>query len=174
MLYKDALKISMNNFAKQEKSLFIGYNTRYTRANNTLIDIPKSQLIETPVTENLMVGMGIGLSLRGYKPLIYFERFDFILNALDAIINHLDKIEILSNKQYSPKLIIRVVIGRKKSPLYSCPTHIQDFTEAVTDMVTFPVIKLKTSSDVLHYYSLAQKWKTSMILVEKRDYYDNE
>jgi pyruvate dehydrogenase E1 component beta subunit len=174
MIYIDALKYSMNKLAKQDKTIFIGYNTKYTRAANTLRDVPESQLIETPVAENLMAGMAIGMSLRGYKPIVYFERFDFVLNALDSIVNHLDKIKKMSNNEYDPKVIIRVVIGRKDKPLYSCITHVQDYTEAVSKMVDFPVIKLNTSKDILHYYKKASKWETSMMLVETRGFYDNE
>ena len=174
MLYKDALRSSMNELAKQEKTVFIGYNTKFTRANSTLIDIPENQLIETPVAENLMMGMAIGMSIRGYKPVVYIERFDFILNALDSIINHLDKIDSISNKEYSPKVIIRIVVGKKKEPLYSCITHTQDFTHPLSKMVSFPVIKLGNSGTILHYYKRASEWKTSMILIEERDFYDDE
>lgn len=172
MLYIDALKLSMNELAKQEKTVFIGYNTKFTRAANTLIDIPESQLIETPVAENLMMGMAIGMSIRGYKPIVYFERFDFIFNALDSIVNHLDKIKTMSNNDYDPKIIIRVVVGKKNKPLYSCITHIQDYTDSIAKMVDFPVIKLNNSKSILHYYKRASEWKTSMILVEVRGFYD--
>ncbi len=174
MRYIDALKYSMNELAKQEKTVFIGYNTKYTRAANTLIDVPESQLIETPVAENLMAGMAIGMSIRGYKPIVYFERFDFVLNALDSIVNHLDKIKVMSNGDYDPKVIIRVVIGKKEKPLYSCITHVQDHTEAVSKMVDFPVIRLNNSEEILYHYKEAAKWETSMMLIETRGFYDNE
>lgn len=174
MVYIDALKLSMNELAKQEKTVFIGYNTKFTRAANTLIDIPESQLIETPVAENLMMGMAIGMSIRGYKPIVYFERFDFIFNALDSIVNHLDKIKAMSNNDYDPKIIIRVVVGKKDTPLFSCITHIQDYTNSVAKMINFPVIKLNNSEDILHYYKKASKWETSMMLVEVRGFYDHE
>lgn len=174
MLYKEALKKSMNSLAKNDKTLFIGYNTKYTRANNTLSDIPENKLIETPVAENLIIGLAIGLSIEGYRPIAYIERFDFILNALDAIVNHLDKIQELSNGEYKPKVIVRTVIGRKSAPLYSCSTHTQDFTESVSKMVSFPVIKLKNTQEIIKYYNKASEWKTSMILIEQRDLYDNE
>jgi pyruvate dehydrogenase E1 component beta subunit len=174
MLYKEALKFSMNSLAEVDKTLFIGYNTRFGRANGTLVDVPESQLIETPVAENLMMGMAIGLSLRGYNPVVYFERFDFILNAMDSIVNHLDKINELSNGQYHPKVIIRCVIGGKKNPLFTTPTHTQDFTKSISQMVNFPVVKLEDFTDVIHWYHQAKYSKESMMLVEERDLYNVE
>jgi pyruvate/2-oxoglutarate/acetoin dehydrogenase E1 component len=174
MLYKDAINLAMVNLAKQEKTVFIGYNTRCSKGNGTLKGIDDSQLIETPVAENLMMGIGIGMALKGYKPVVYFERFDFILNALDAIVNHLDKINSLSKNQYDPKVLIRVVVGGSKNPLFTCISHTQDFTKPLSEMVSFPVIKLKNSIEVISEYENASKWKTSMILIEERDLYNCE
>lgn len=174
MLYKDALKQAMLDLSKQEKTVFIGYNTRCTKGNGIFNGINDGQLIETPVAENLMMGMGIGMACRGYKPVVYFERFDFILNAMDALVNHLDKINSLSKGEYNPKVLIRAVVGAKKNPLFTCSSHTQDFTEAISKMVSFPVIKLKTSEEILKYYKIASGWKSSMLLVEERDLYNNE
>jgi hypothetical protein len=41
-------------------------------------------------------------------------------------------------------------------------------------MVSFPVIKLLSVADVIKYYTVAANWKTSMILVEERDRYEEE
>ena len=72
---------------------FIGYNVRYGNAIGTLKDVSDDQKLETPVAENLMAGLAMGMSFEGFNPVIYFERHDFMLVAADAIINHIDKIE---------------------------------------------------------------------------------
>jgi pyruvate dehydrogenase E1 component beta subunit len=175
MKYKDALRQSMTFLSEDLNCRFLGYNVKYgSKANGTLVNINNNQLIETPVAENLMVGMAIGMSIEGLKPVVYFERFDFILNALDSIVNHLDKIEKLSNNEYNPKVIIRVNIGGTKKPLFTGLTHTQDFTEVLSKMVSFPVIKLVTVNDIIKYYVLASKWETSMMLIEERDRYEEE
>ncbi len=174
MLYKDAIKQAMSDLGKQDKTLFIGYNTRCSKGNGILAGVDESRLMETPVAENLMAGVGIGLSLRGYKPIVYFERCDFILIALDAIVNHLDKMKQLSNGQYNPIVLFRVVVGSSKNPLFTCCTHNQDFTEALSKLVSFPVVKLKSAQEVIDQYKIAMEWKTSMILIEERDLYNHE
>jgi pyruvate dehydrogenase E1 component beta subunit len=175
MKYKEALKNSMNLLATDKDCRFVGYNVRYgSKANGTLKEVEVDKLIETPVAENLMAGIAIGMSIEGLKPVVYFERFDFILNALDSIVNHLDKIETISNAEYKPKVIIRVNIGGTKNPLFTGITHTQDFTDVLFKMVSFPVIKLLSVADVIKYYTVAANWKTSMILVEERDRYEEE
>lgn len=175
MKYKDALKQSMFLLSQQEKSVFIGYNTRLgSRANGSLVGIKDEKLIETPVAENLMMGLAVGMSINGFLPLVYFERFDFILNAMDSIINHLDKIKSLSDGEYNPKVIIRAVIGNTKKPLYTGSTHTQDLTGLFRQCVSFPVIKLNNTKEILESYELAINSDTSFLLVEEKDRYEEE
>ena len=173
MKYKDAIKNSMNYLAKDEKVIFLGYNTKMgNQALGTLTDIPKEKIIETPLAENLMTGLAIGLSLSGYKPVLYFERFDFILNGIDAIINHLDKIKDLSKHQFRPKVIIRVVIGQKLKPFFNGSTHSQDFTDSMKKLVNFPILKPVTANEVIDAYKFAFQYEESVMIVEHKDYYD--
>lgn len=175
MKYKDALQQSMELLSTDTKRVFLGYNVRCgSKANGTLKNVNENQLIETPVAENLMMGMAIGMSIKGYKPVVYFERFDFILNALDSIVNHLDKMKEISKNEYDPSVIIRVVIGGSKNPLFTGITHTQDYTEAIKKMVSFPVIKLENSSDIIKYYEFAHLTNNSIMLIEERDRYGQE
>jgi pyruvate/2-oxoglutarate/acetoin dehydrogenase E1 component len=175
MTYKESLTTSMDLLAMDPKTVFVGYNVRRgSMANGTLVNVPKKQLIETPVAENLMMGMAVGLSLEGFLPVVYFERFDFILNAMDAIINHLDKLAVLSTGQFKPKVIIRIVVGAN-APLFTGPTHTQDFTEALRKLVSFPVIQLASlhprDGQPTTIYGNALASPTSTAIVEYRELY---
>lgn len=175
MKYKDAVKISIDEFAKDEKALVIGYNTKFgSKAMGILVDVPEEKIIETPLAENLMCGLSVGLSLTGYKPMLYFERFDFILIALDSIINHLDKIGNISKGQYKPKVIIRIVIGGRLKPFFTGHCHTQDFTEAMKALVKFPVLKPLTSQEVIDAYKFAMESDTSVMVIETKDLYDED
>jgi len=173
MKYKEAVKLSMNELSIDDKTIFVGYNTKMgNQALGTLSDVPEDKIIETPLAENLMAGLSIGLSLSGYKPVLYFERFDFILNSIDAIVNQLDKIKDLSKHQYRPKVIIRVIIGGKLKPFFTGICHTQDFTEATKKLVTFPILKPMTSSEVIDSYRFASQCDESVMIIETKDYYD--
>jgi pyruvate dehydrogenase E1 component beta subunit len=163
----------MNEFAKNDKALFIGYNTKMgNQALGTLSEVPKEKIIVTPLAENLMAGLSIGLSLSGYKPILYFERFDFILNAIDAIVNQLDKMKDISKQQYRPKVIIRVILGGKLKPFFTGVCHTQDFTKAMKELVTFPVLTPMSSNEVIDVYKFAFQYDDSVMIIETKDYYD--
>ena len=129
--------------------------------------------VETPVAENLMVGLAIGMSLAGLRPVVYIERMDFILNALDAIVNHLDKIAQMSHGEFNPAIILRVVVGNKHKPLFTGATHTQDFTEAVRSMVGFDVARCTSAANILaqyrYAYSAMEAQRGSTMLVENKD-----
>ncbi|MEK6913859.1 MAG: radical SAM protein [Nanoarchaeota archaeon] len=174
MKYKEAIKTSMEALAKEENTIFLGYNICFgTKAYGTLTDVPREKMIETPLAENLMAGLAIGLSLEGYFPVLFFERHDFMLIALDAIVNHLDKMEKLSHGEYKAPMIIRAVVGGTK-PLYPGIQHTQDFTEAFKKMINFPIYEPKNSEEVIEAYKKAKESGKPAMIIERKDLYETE
>ena len=174
MKYKDALKQSMEMLSQDKNRIFLGYNVCFgSKAYGTLEGISDDKKIETPVAENLMIGLATGMSLEGYLPVVFFERHDFMLNALDGIVNHLDKLESMSEGQYKTPVIIRAVIGSKK-PLDAGLQHTQNFSEAFKKMIKFPIYEPKTSKEVIETYLIAKRLLTPAMVIERRDLYDIE
>jgi pyruvate/2-oxoglutarate/acetoin dehydrogenase E1 component len=179
MTYKEAIREAMGALATEPRVRFVGYGVRYGgQANGTLKGIPEAQLIETPVAENLMAGLALGLALAGLVPVVFYERFDFVLNALDAIVNHVDALPILQSSaegmKFKAGVIFRVVVGNKKKPLFTGHTHTQDFTEALRLMVHFPVVKVECASLAGESYAAALRAAVdlgrSTMLVEYKDW----
>lgn len=174
MNYKDAIKQSMEMLAQDERTRFLGYNVAYgSKAYETLKDISRDKILETPLAENLMTDLAIGMSLEGFRPVIFYERHDFILNALDALVNHLDKIEKMSQGQYKTPLILRATVGGTK-PFHPGVQHIQNFTEVFQKLFTFPVIDLRNPKQILEEYKKAKSLDSSIMFVEHRDLYETE
>lgn len=172
LTYKAALTKSMELLSSDPKRRFIGYGLLQGRAAGTLASASEEQIVETPVAENLMVGLAIGMSLGGLLPVVYIERMDFILNALDAIVNHLDKIALMSKGKFNPAVILRVVVGNKDCPLYTGATHTQNFSVAINKMVSFSVVELTEPDQTLTMYDVARSVQLeggSTMLVEFKD-----
>ena len=98
------------------------------------------------------------------------------MNAMDAIVNHLDKIEVLSQGQFRPSVILRVVVGNKNKPLFTGVTHTQNFLDAIATMVSFPVVGLSKQEQIQPQYRLAHEAiaaegaaRKSCMLVEYKD-----
>lgn len=167
--YKDAICKCMNDLGKAG-AVFIGYNVAKGDAMGTLKGVDANQKLETPVAENLMMGLAIGMSFEGFIPVVYFERHDFMLVAADAIGNHLDKIERISHGEYKVPVIIRAVAA-DSGPFYSGPTHSQDFTSLLKTLVSFPVLVPQTGAEVLGVYKNVMESNQPAIIIEKKSLY---
>ena len=47
--------------------------------------------IETPVFEEVQMGMSTGMAMDGLVPISCFPRFDFLMRCMDSLVNHLIK-----------------------------------------------------------------------------------
>jgi len=172
--YKDILTETMGIIAEEPRVVFVGYGVKFGRVGGTLSKVQESQLIEMPLAEALMAGVCIGMSIKGLIPVLVIERYDFILLAMDQIVNQLDKLCKLSNGIHKPAVIIRVIQGSRNTPLFTGPTHTQSFSTAMRHLVTFPVMDLKWGSSIEPQYRWAleqAKLGKSTLLVEDRDLY---
>jgi len=172
MTYKESLTAAMTALGRDPRACFLGYGVSNGKAGGTLAGVAPAQLIETPVAENLMAGLAIGLSLTGKLPLVYFERFDFVLNAADAIVNHLDKMATMSRGEFAPAVILRCVVGNTRKPLFTGETHVQNFTDAFACMLKMPVMTLHHAAHVESIYGQAREAQLcggSTMIVEYKD-----
>ena len=168
----------MEFLAQDSRTVFIGQAVEVagTAMSNTIIDIPLGKRLELPVAEEMQMGITTGLALNGNIPVSIFPRWNFLLLAINQLVNHLDKINIMSNNGFKTKAIIRTGIGSQR-PLHPQHQHIGDFTEEVRKMcTTIEVIKLNEPEDIFPSYTKAidRKDGRSTLLVEFSDYYNEK
>ena len=178
MKYFDELKKSMNYLAASEKTIFIGQAVEVpgTSMTNTLKEINPKKLLELPVAEEMQMGITTGLALDGNIPVSIFPRWNFLLLAMNQLINHLDKVNIMSNNGFKTKAIIRTGVGSQK-PLHPQYQHIGDFTDMVRKMCSsLDVIQLNEPEDIFPSYekALNRDDGRSTILVEFGDYHNEK
>ena len=159
---------AMTWLSEQPDTLFLGQSVEYPGAKtySSLEGVPPEKRLELPVAESLQLGISIGLSLEGFIPVSIFPRINFLLCAIDQLINHLDKLPLFSD--YRPKVIIRTTIGGK-SPLDAGPQHTGDYTEAIFRMLeTVKMVICAEEDDALKIYQEAYLRRPgSTLVVEK-------
>ena len=83
---------------------------------NTMKDLDKKfgtkRIIDTPVSEAAVTGAAVGASLNKMKPIVVHPRMDFMLYAMDPIVNQAAKWSYMFGGQSSPSLTIRGIINR--------------------------------------------------------------
>ena len=176
MKYKEELIKSMRWLGEKENTLFLGQATLFSghAISSTLTEVPKEKLIELPVMEEVQMGMCTGLSLEGYVPISIYPRFNFMMLAINQLVNHMDKMKDMSKGMLVPKVIVRVAVGARK-PLNGGSQHTQDFTESIKHMLTDTVlVELTEPEQVSSTFEDAYNRDASTVVVEWGDFYSEK
>ena len=166
--YSEEITKAMNFLAEDQRVIFLGQSVAYPGhiMTETLKDIPLERKIELPVFEDVQLGISTGLALAGYLPVSIYPRLDFLIIAVNQLVNHLDKLSEMSAQQFNPKVIIRTMVG-SNVPLQSGPQHTQDHTEALRKLVTnIDIYRLETYDQIMPAYQAAYAANKSSILIE--------
>lgn len=75
-------------------------------------DFGKDRVLDTPVSEAACTGAAIGAALCGYRPIVIHPRIDFMLLAVDQIVNQAAKWYSMLGGQASPAVTIRGIVNR--------------------------------------------------------------
>lgn len=76
---------------------------------------------DSPISESGIVGMGIGMALTGMRPIVEIMFSDFMLVAMDQIVNQMAKVCYMSGGQKNVPMVIRTTIGAAGPPPPSTP-----------------------------------------------------
>ena len=72
----------------------------------------QDRVIESPISENGITGISIGLSLTGFKVLLVHQRAEFALLSIEQIFNNAAKSLYVTNGKHNIPIVIRLIIGR--------------------------------------------------------------
>lgn len=70
------------------------------------------RVLGTPIAENAMTGVALGAALSGMRPIHVHLRVDFMLVAMDQIVNYVAKWQDMFDHQVKVPLVIRGIVGR--------------------------------------------------------------
>jgi pyruvate/2-oxoglutarate/acetoin dehydrogenase E1 component len=156
-MYKDSLTNMMTKLGKMDNTVFLGQQILFpgNPMSGTLIDVPKEKMIELPVMEDSQMGMSLGMAMAGKFVITFYPRWDFLICAANQLVNHVDKIELMSNGQWKPNIIIRVAKG-SEIPLNPGPQHRGNyFNEFQSITQTIKFFDCLTVDDIENAYNHA-------------------
>jgi pyruvate/2-oxoglutarate/acetoin dehydrogenase E1 component len=174
--YKDALTNSMKFLGEQNDTIFIGQQVLWAGnpMGTTLGNVPKDKMIEVPVMEESQMGMSLGMAMAGDFVITFYPRWDFLICATNQLVNHVDKISLMSNGSWKPNMIIRLGKGSDK-PLDPGHQHRGNYIEEFKSMcpnITF--WDLKDHKTIEKVYHLCYESGGINVIVEYPElYYSN-
>ena len=117
------------------------------------------------------MGMSLGMALNGMFPISCYPRFDFLLLAMNQLVNHADKIDYITKGQFSPGLIVRVLVGAK-APINGGAQHTQNYVKELKKIFkSIKVYDLTDEKKIFNSYKEAYNNKKINLIVEYSEKY---
>jgi pyruvate/2-oxoglutarate/acetoin dehydrogenase E1 component len=102
---------------------------------------------DTPVAEAAMVGLGVGAAAAGLRPLVSITYMDFVLLALDPLVNYAAKARFKSGGQIRVPMVLKLTAGAKGQGV----AHSQSFESW---LMSVPGLRVVAPSNVADAYGL--------------------
>lgn len=115
--YIEAIKTAMHEEMERDDNVFVvgedvGAKGGVFRATDGLFDtFGKDRVIDAPLAESAIVGVGIGAAMYGMRPVAEIQFADFILPAVNQIVSEAAKIRYRSNNDWNCPITIRAPYG---------------------------------------------------------------
>jgi 2-oxoisovalerate dehydrogenase E1 component beta subunit len=104
----------------------------------------EARVIDTPLAESAIVGVGIGAAMAGTKPIAEIQFADFILPAMNQIISEAAKIRYRSNNDWNCPMVIRTPFG---GGIHGALYHSQSMEALFTHVPGLKIVVPSTPSD---------------------------
>ncbi|MBF2394168.1 alpha-ketoacid dehydrogenase subunit beta [Listeria marthii] len=115
--YIDAITMALKEEMERDDKVFIlgedvGKKGGVFKATAGLYDeFGEDRVIDTPLAESAIAGVGIGAAMYGYRPVAEMQFADFIMPAVNQIISEASRIRYRSNNDWSCPMVIRAPFG---------------------------------------------------------------
>ncbi len=117
LTYRDAINAALGDaMAADDAVLLMGEDVTSDggvfKTNNGLVEkYGTERVLNTPICENGFLGVALGMSLVGLRPVVEFMFADFLPSAGDVIVNQLPKYRYMSGGQTAVPVTVRSICG---------------------------------------------------------------
>jgi 2-oxoisovalerate dehydrogenase E1 component len=130
-----------------------------------LSDRHPERVINTPISEAAIVGVGNGLALSGWRPIVEIMFGDFLSLCFDQIINHAAKFAGMYNNQVRTPLIVRTPMGGGRG--YG-PTHSQNLEKHFAGIPGLHVLVLHGRTVISTLYAALRRFDGPVLIIENK------
>jgi len=117
MRYREALGAALaEELRLDERVILMGedigvFGGAFKVTDGLLEEFGESRVRDTPISENTIVGVGVGAAMTGLRPVVELMTINFSLLAFDQIVNHAAHIHYMFGGQVNVPLVVRMPQG---------------------------------------------------------------
>jgi pyruvate dehydrogenase E1 component subunit beta len=115
--YRQALHDTLRDALQRDDKVFLlgeeigNFEGSYKITAGLLKEFGPKRVVDTPIAENGFVGLATGAAMMGLRPVVEIMTINFIMLAIDEIVNHAAKIYYMFGGQTPVPLVIRTPGG---------------------------------------------------------------
>jgi pyruvate dehydrogenase E1 component beta subunit len=117
MRYREALNQALREEMEADEKVFIMgedigvFQGAFKVTQGLLEEFGEERVRDTPISENTIVGMGVGAAMTGLRPIVELMTINFSLLAFDQIVNSAASIRYMFGGQVKVPMVIRMPQG---------------------------------------------------------------
>ena len=115
--YREALNAALREeLRRDERVMLMGedigvFGGAFKVTDGLLEEFGEKRIRDTPISENTIVGVGVGAAMTGLHPVVELMTINFALLAFDQIVNHAAHIHYMFGGQARVPLVVRMPQG---------------------------------------------------------------
>jgi pyruvate dehydrogenase E1 component beta subunit len=175
--YRQALNDTLGEeLARDKNVLLMGeeigkFQGSYRITEGLLSEFGKKRVVDTPIAEEGFVGLAVGAAMLGLRPVVEIMTINFILVAIDQIVNHASKIHYMFGGQVRVPLVVRTPSGGVGQ---LAATHSQSFENWFAYCPGLKVVAPATPYDAKGLMKAAIRDDDPVIFIESLALYDTK
>jgi pyruvate dehydrogenase E1 component beta subunit len=174
MRYREALNAALREeLARDEQVVLMGedigvFGGAFKVTDGLLDEFGEQRVRDTPISENTIVGVGVGAAMTGLRPVVELMTINFALLALDQIVNHAAHIHYMFGGQARVPLVVRMPQGAGHQ---LGPTHSHCFEAMFLQVPGLLVAVPATAADAKGLLKSAIRDENPVIFIEHESLY---
>jgi pyruvate/2-oxoglutarate/acetoin dehydrogenase E1 component len=174
MRMREALRDAMaEEMRRDEDVLVMGedvavFQGSFKVTEGLLDEFGEKRVRDTPISENTIVGMGVGAAMGGLRPIVEIMTVNFALLAMDQIVNHAAAIPYMFGGQVRVPVVIRMPGGGGHQ---LGPTHSHSFEALFVQIPGLLVACPSTPADAKGLLKAAIRDDNPVIFIEHETLY---
>jgi pyruvate dehydrogenase E1 component beta subunit len=117
MTYREALRLAMRQEMERDDRVFVMgeevglFDGSYKVTAGLLDEFGPDRVRDTPISEEGFLGAGVGAAMMGERPVVEVMTLNFLLVAMDQVVNHAAKIGAMFGGEVRCPMVIRTPNG---------------------------------------------------------------